>query len=171
MGVESDSMVPAFGRGDMIIIKKCDTAELREGDVITFHTVINNELALNTHRIAEINDEGNGYRSYVTKGDNNIAADDHIITDGDIVGRQVATLPGFGKFMTFLSSNLGFMLVIALPMLLLLAYQLYHLISVVIELKKASTLEAIEEQTKKLIEAERALAAAKAEKAKEEDNR
>ena len=83
----------------------------------------------------------------------------------------MATLPGFGKFMTFLSSNLGFMLVIALPMLLLLAYQLYHLISVVIELKKASTLEAIEEQTKKLIEAERALAAAKAEKAKEEDNR
>lgn len=169
--VESDSMVPAFRQGDMVIIRKCDTGTLKVGDVITFHTVINNELALNTHRIAGINDEGNGYRSYVTKGDNNIAEDDHLITDGNIVGKQVGTLPGVGRFMNFLSSNLGFLTVIAIPMLLFMAYQLYHLISVIIELKKASTLEAIEEQARKLIEAERALAAAKAEKAKEEDNR
>ena len=77
MIVESDSMAPTFKMGDMIIIKKCDTSKLKEGDIITFHTIINNEYALNTHRIESIQEVGD-YRSYTTKGDNNQVSDTHI---------------------------------------------------------------------------------------------
>ena len=89
MSVESDSMKPTFCKGDLIFIKKCDTSKLKEGDIITFHTIIDNQYALNTHRIQKI-DEVNGVRSYTTIGDNNNGvADQHVISDGDIVGKYV----------------------------------------------------------------------------------
>lgn len=143
--VASDSMSPTFRAGDLIIIRKCDPQTLKEGDIVTFHTIINNEFALNTHRITEIQDLG-GARSYVTKGDNNELADIHMIADGDIVGKYVCHLAGFGKVMSFLSSSLGFLLVIVLPLLIFFIYQVYHLITVSIDLKKAIAVETAREQ-------------------------
>lgn len=146
--VKSDSMAPTFAKDDMIIIKKCDTKTLEEGDIITFHTVIENQLALNTHRIVKIEDYNNGYRSFVTRGDNNAVDDEHILAEGDIVGKHVLTIPKLGKLMNFLSSSAGFLIVIVIPMFIFFVYQLYHLITVVLALKKATALEAIEEEAR-----------------------
>ena len=168
LSVVSDSMAPTFNAGDLIIIKKCDPATLVEGDIVTFHTIINNEFALNTHRIDEIQTMGD-VRSYVTKGDNNAIADIHMISDGDIVGKYVVKLPYFGKVVQFLSSSAGFLLVIVLPLLLFFIYQVYHLITVSIDLKKALAVENIQEnaQTDSILE-EAARAKAEAEAAKKE---
>ncbi len=141
--VATDSMAPTFKSGDLIVIRKCDPATLKEGDIITFHTIIENRYALNTHRIESIT-EKDGYRTYVTKGDNNAIEDQHIITDSDIVGRYVFKLAGFGKFMNFLSSSTGFFIVIVLPMLAFFIYQVYHLIVVSAKLKKAMAAEGAE---------------------------
>ena len=93
--VQSDSMVPTFAAGDLIFIKKCDPATLKEGDIICFHTIIDNEYALNTHRIESIESVGDA-RSYTTIGDNNNGiTDQHVISDGDIVGKYVGHLAGF----------------------------------------------------------------------------
>lgn len=167
LSVMSESMAPTFNAGDLIIIKQCDTKKLEEGDIITFHTIINNEYALNTHRIESIQ-ESNGLRSYVTKGDNNAMADTHIISDGDIVGKYQFRLPKIGHVMNFLSGSTGFLIVIVLPMLLFFIYQIYHLIMVSISLKKAIAIEQAEEVAKatgsdadaKLAEAQAALAEA-----------
>ena len=135
--VETDSMKPTFESGDLIFIKKCDTSKLNEGDIITFHTIIDNQYALNTHRIQKI-DEANGVRSYTTIGDNNNGiADQHVISDGDIVGKYIGHVSGLGKVMNFLSSSMGFLIVIVLPMLLFFIYQVYNLIMISIRLKKA----------------------------------
>ena len=89
--VQSDSMVPTFASGDLIFIKKCDPATLKEGDIICFHTIIDNEYALNTHRIKSIESVGDA-RSYTTIGDNNNGiTDQHVISDGDIVGKICGT--------------------------------------------------------------------------------
>jgi signal peptidase len=179
MIVETDSMSPTFNSGDLILIKSCDVSKLKEGDVITFHTIIDNEYALNTHRIEEITEE-NGVRSYVTKGDNNEISDTHIISDGDIVGKYIGRLPNAGKLMNILSSSTGFLVIIVLPMLLFFIYQVYHLIMVSINLKKAiAREEALKQQsnTEKsssgdtdeiLAQAEAALAEAKRLKAEAE---
>lgn len=168
--VASDSMAPTFRAGDLIIIRKCDPAKLREGDIITFHTIVNNQYALNTHRISEIQ-ELSGVRSYVTKGDNNAVADVHRISDGDIVGKFVTILPGMGRVMNFLSSSIGFLLVIVLPLLVFFIYQVYHLIAVSIELKKAIAVETAQAQFRPDADAmlaEAARAKAEAEKARAE---
>lgn len=139
--VQSDSMVPTFASGDLIFIKKCDPATLKEGDIICFHTIIDNEYALNTHRIKSIESVGDA-RSYTTIGDNNNGiTDQHVISDGDIVGKYVGHLTGFGKVMDFLSSSTGFLIVIILPMMLFFIYQIYHLITISIRLKRALAVE------------------------------
>ena len=165
--VATESMEPTFGTSDLIIIQKCDPADLKEGDIITFHTIINNEYALNTPRIVDI-EENNGYRSYRTKGDNNQIEDTHVIADGDIVGKYVLKLAGVGALMTFLSSSTGFLVVIILPLLIFFVMQVYHLIMVVIKLKKATAEEmaiendaSLDEALKAKQEAEAALAEAR----------
>lgn len=171
--VASDSMLPTFRAGDLIVIRKCDPAGLKQGDIITFHAIINNQYALNTHRIAEIQDI-DGARSYVTKGDNNAIPDVHMITDGDIVGKFVTRVPGVGKVMDFLSSSLGFLVIIVLPLLIFFIYQVYHLITVSIDLKKAIAVETAQAQAEiqsdsaDALLAEAARAKAEAEKAKAE---
>ena len=155
--VESNSMSPTFKKDDLIFVKKCDTSKLEEGDIICFHTIIDNEYALNTHRIQSIAESGEA-RSYTTVGDNNNGvADQHIISDGDIVGKYVGHISGAGKLMNFLSSSPGFLLVIVLPMLIFFIYQVYNLIMISIRLKKAVAVENAKEQT----EAEIALEEAK----------
>ena len=139
--VKSDSMAPTFKTGDLIFIKKCDTTKLKEGDIIRFHTIIENDYALNTHRIDSIA-EVEGARSYTTVGDNNKGiVDSHIISDGDIVGKYTGRIKGVGKVLNFISSSIGFLLVIVLPMLIFFIYQVYNLIMINIRLKKAIAIE------------------------------
>ena len=154
--VESNSMSPTFNAGDMIVIQKCDTSELKEQDIICFHTIIQNEYALNTHRIVKIIEQ-NGARSYTTRGDNNAAEDTHIISDGDIVGRYVTRIPLLGHVMNFLSGSFGFFAVIVLPMFVFFIYQIYHLIMVAIQLKKASMQEEVEKKAAAIVAAEGSL--------------
>ena len=145
MVVESDSMAPTFSKGDLIFIHKCDTSKLKEGDIITFHTIIDNEYALNTHRIQSIESAGD-VRSYTTIGDNNNGiADQHIISDGDIVGKYVGHLKGVGKVMNVLSSSIGFLIIIVVPMLIFFIYQVYNLIMISMRLKKTVAVETAKE--------------------------
>ena len=166
--VESDSMSPTFASGDLIFIRKCNPADLKEGDIICFHTIIENQYALNTHRIQSIETVGD-VRSYTTIGDNNNGiADQHVISDGDIVGKYVGHITGAGKVMNFLSSSTGFLIAIVLPMLLFFIYQVYNLIMISIRLKKAIAVETAQEQELARQQAARQNDEEKAQKEKEE---
>ncbi len=168
MTVLSDSMSPTFNRGDLIIIKKCsanDINALQVGDIVCFHTIIQNEYALNTHRIIEVINEGGNPR-FITKGDNNAIQDQRNVVFGDIVGKYIGRLPYVGHVMQFLSSSVGFLVVIVLPLLAFFIYQIYHLVMVSIKLKKAVAAEAAIEaaETASAVSDEKALAAEQARK-------
>ena len=164
--VQSESMAPTFDQDDLIIIKQCDPSTLEVGDIVTFHAIIDNQYALNTHRIISIN-EVNGLNSYTTKGDNNELADQHVIADGDIVGKYVGKIPYMGKVIGFLSSTWGFLVVIVLPMLLFFIYQVYHLVIVGMNLKRAVAEEDRLKQAEAIVDSEDSQAAA-ADRAKAE---
>lgn len=169
--VQSDSMAPTFDENDLIFIQQCDPSSLQVGDIVTFHDIIDNQYALNTHRIIAIN-EVNGLNSYTTKGDNNELADQHVIADGDIVGKYVFKIPYLGKVIDFLSSTWGFLIVIVVPMLLFFIYQVYHLVIVGMNLKRAMTEEDRMKQAEAIVDREQAqsveLERAKAEAARAE---
>ncbi|MBR0484542.1 MAG: signal peptidase I, partial [Oscillospiraceae bacterium] len=85
--VESDSMLPTFAQGDLIICKEIDDLNaLQKNDVITFWTIIDGKKVKNTHRIIDINEFENT-RSFVTRGDNNSLNDDMPAYAGDLIGQ------------------------------------------------------------------------------------
>lgn len=121
--IQTDSMVPEFSHGDLIIDKVVDPAELKEGDVITFWTVIEGQRVLNSHRIIGIDDYGT-YRSFTTKGDNNTIEDALNVHQSEVVGRYMFSIPKLGSFIDFLQTSKGFLIVIVIPVAIFFVYHL-----------------------------------------------
>jgi signal peptidase I len=122
--IQSDSMVPFFNKGDLIIDKSVkDPSTLKVGDVITFWTVINGERALNSHRIVEIIDRDT-YLYFTTKGDNNDIEDLIGVHQSEIVGKYITRIPNMGTVIDFLQTGTGFLIVIVIPVFLFFVYYL-----------------------------------------------
>ena len=123
--IQTESMYPTLLPGDLIFdtgVKEPE--ELREGDIITYWTVINGERVLNTHRIHEIYD-GGGYLIFATKGDNNTIADPLTVHESEVVGKYSFRVAGLGKVFDYLQTSTGFLIVIVIPVFL---FFLFHLI-------------------------------------------
>lgn len=153
MTVLSDSMVPEFASGDIILVKQVEEGHSFDvGDVVSFYTLIEGKTAINTHRIVEIVNS-DGLVQYVTKGDANQVVDDRMITDGDILGQYTGRVPVLGQLFKILSSKVGFFVIIILPLLAFFIYQAYNLILIMGEMKKEAVAEA-NEKSRDEIEAE-----------------
>ncbi|SHM59439.1 signal peptidase I [Ruminococcus flavefaciens] len=150
MTVESDSMVPTFNKGDLIICKDIDDVNaLKEGDVITFWTIIDGKRVKNTHRIVGVNDT-DGARSFVTRGDNNPIDDTLPAYASDIIGKWTETkIAKLGNAMNFLRTKKGFFICILIPMAIFFLLELYKFIIALIEVKRPETPEIDEEEIKR----------------------
>ena len=122
--VQSDSMAPTFFKGDLVVDKAVkDPSTLKEGDVITFWTIINGQRVLNTHRIIEITD-CETYLYFDTKGDNNPIADSIGVHERDVVGIYLFKLSNVGTVLDFLQTTIGFGLCIVLPVAIFFIYEI-----------------------------------------------
>lgn len=166
--VQTNSMNPTIKEGDYIFGEKCDPENLKEGDIITYFTIIENQKVVNTHRIVEIVDNGS-YKYFRTQGDNketNTEIDERPVEYGDVISKYNGTrIPVLGKVLDFLGTSLGFFLVIVLPVLLYTVYQIYKLVVVILHNQKVKLVET-EEGIKKAAIAE--YLAKQAEEQKEE---
>lgn len=148
--VQTDSMKPTLTKGDYIFIEKCDPESLQVGDVITYFTMIQGSRAINTHRIVDIIDNG-GVIQYQTQGDNketNPEPDELLLAPGDIIGQYTGSkIPVLGAVIDFVSTQLGFFLIILLPVLLFTIYQIYNLISVILYNHKVDMINAANDAT------------------------
>ena len=147
MTVESDSMKPTFSKNDLIICKEIDDLNsLKEGDVITFWTIIDGQRVKNTHRIVGVNDD-EGVRSFITRGDNNPLDDTSPAYASDIIGKWTNTkIASFGKFMAFLRTKKGFFICILIPMAIFFLFELYKFIIALIEVKRPEPAEQLDEE-------------------------
>ena len=82
VAIASDSMIPAYSRGDALIIGKCDVDNIEVGDILVFK----NNNAIVTHRVIKKEVVNNEIR-FTTKGDNNKAKDDIISTSSNVIGK------------------------------------------------------------------------------------
>lgn len=148
--VQSDSMSPTFNKGDYIFIEKCDAETIQVGDVITYFTFIDGKRVINTHRIVNKYDT-NGVIEYQTQGDNketNPEPDKLLLSPGDVIGKYTDTrIPMLGSVIDFLSTRLGFFIVILLPVLLFTLYQIYKLVMVILHNHKVDVINAANEST------------------------
>lgn len=122
MIVLTDSMFPDIKSGDLIIIKSVDAEEIREGDVISFFDPDGSGTSVVTHRVMSITKEKG--LAFITKGDANNAEDLSPVPADNLVGLYQTVIPGAGNVAMFLQTTPGLVVCVALPMVLLIAYEL-----------------------------------------------
>lgn len=92
--IGSNSMLPYIKKGDVLIIKKLNTDEvklLKEKDVLIF----NHDGVIMVHRIVKIL-VVNGDKYFYTKGDNNNAPDGYPISLENVIGEPIVKIPYAG---------------------------------------------------------------------------
>lgn len=156
--IQTDSMYPELLPGDLIVDTAVkDPSTLQKKDIITYWTVIDGERVLNTHRIEEIYD-GNGYLIFATKGDNNSAVDSLTVHESEIVGKYSFRIPSVGKVFDYLQTSTGFLIVVVIPVLIFLLYQLIQFFRVLFEYQNVKNRIRFEQErgrTEDLIEEQR----------------
>ncbi|MBE6976324.1 MAG: signal peptidase I [Ruminococcaceae bacterium] len=132
LSIQTNSMYPTLKPGDLIFAKKVDDPKTLEvGDIITYWTVINGERVLNTHTIVEIYDEG--YRIFSTKGDNNTSKDPLMVHEAEVIGKYSWKIDGLGKFVDYLQTSEGFLIVVVLPVFIFFLFYLVQFFRVLFE--------------------------------------
>lgn len=165
MTVESESMEPTINKGDLIIgkafpnggTKRHEAAlELRQGDIITYQTIIDGVPALNTHRIFNIGDGGE-HVYFETKGDNNDYSDPATVHENSLEAKYLFRIPAVGSFVKFVQKPLGFFIVVIIPVLLFFIYHLVQFFRVLFEYQNVKMLIKYEQErgrTEDLIESQ-----------------
>jgi signal peptidase len=110
--VMTDSMEEAIPEQSYIRIRKVDPSEIKVGDVITFYS---DDPALkgnlNTHRVVELAEDG---RSFVTKGDHNVAVDKYPAKADAVVGVYEKNLSVMTVIGRFLQSKIALLCILVL---------------------------------------------------------
>ncbi len=112
----SGSMEPEIPTGSLVVIKPAK--DYRVGDVITFGENTRTKSPT-THRIFEIK-ERDGTKSYITKGDANNEPDDKPVTEKEIIGKVLFSLPYAGYAAAATQKPLGFLLMVIIPSVIII---------------------------------------------------
>ena len=124
--VLSGSMLPEIKIKDIVVTKKTPAEELEVGDIITFITPDSRYGGISiTHRILDkYYDEALGIYTYRTKGDNNNVADSVLVPNTNVLGKVILKIPKLGYLQDLLSSKGGLIIVVLIPCLVILSYDI-----------------------------------------------
>ena len=128
--VMSGSMLPTIQVKDIVVTKKVPEERLEVGDIITFISPDTRFGGISvTHRIIEkYYDESIGSYSYRTQGDNNNIADSVLVPNKNILGKVILKVPKLGYLQDILSSKGGLIIVVLIPCLVILSYDIMKLL-------------------------------------------
>ena len=179
--VLTDSMMSeeGFPEGSLIIVELTDPKQkepYKVGDVVTFWRYYEDQAYLETHRI--VADTYSNYQDevvdgiwihgetpyYVTKGDNTPDIDlnqdlsiDYLSNERIVAKWTGTAIPHLGSILSFLQSQLGFMLCVVIPTAIFFFFELFKFISTLMDAKKEKAVAAVkdaEEEIKQRVMAE-----------------
>ncbi len=122
MIVTTDSMKGTFDGGSLIICRTADPEDIEVGDIICFYDPLGNGTTTVTHRVTEVNEDKDGNITWTTKGDNNNTEDDTPVPEDKLVGVYQFHIDKLGSLAMFMQSTPGLIIFIALPVLILVGY-------------------------------------------------
>ena len=118
--VVTGSMAPTLETDTLIVVRKTEPAEVKEGDIISFYSSDPAlEGAVNTHRVLSIREE-DGIYYYTTKGDANNVADSYEASSVYLIGTVCFSSYVMGKLARLLANPLIFIPVILIPLAVIL---------------------------------------------------
>lgn len=127
--VLTGSMEPEIMTKDVVITKRRDPKDLEEGDIITF---LSSDARLSniivTHRIVKkYEDKTTNKYSFETKGDANNTKDFALAEGHNIIGEVIFKIPKLGYVQELLASKGGLIIIILIPCLAVLSYDIVKL--------------------------------------------
>lgn len=130
------SMVPEIQAGDIVITFKNQDNIYKEKDVVTFVSegAMTKGVTI-THRIIKT-ELINGDRHYYTKGDANNSADTTPVSGKNIIGKVIFKIPKAGYLQQFMVSRFGWIVVVVLPCLSIIIYDIVKIFEKMFKLKK-----------------------------------
>lgn len=120
--VLTGSMEPKIPKGSVVINQWVDQKNLKVDQVITYQHPVRKNIIYITHRIVKIDKTGLLWR-FETKGDANPASDFGLITQVSIEGKVILMIPLIGYLIEFFKTPVGFVLLVAIPLLIFIAQQ------------------------------------------------
>lgn len=117
--VLSGSMEPSYRTGGLIYVRKVDAHALEKGQVITFR-LQNGTVA--THRIVKVLDSESvyGQNAYRTKGDANDDPDAVLVSESQIIGVPLFTIPYLGYLANYIQHPPGLYWTVAVCLLIII---------------------------------------------------
>lgn len=127
--VVSDSMTPELAVGDVILSRSAEGQTIEIGDVVTYIGQVGSQKGkIITHKVVEAPYTGEDGATYIrTQGVKAGAPLDAPIKIEYVNGIMVKRLAVTGAILRFVMKPVGFITVIAVPLMLLILYQLYRL--------------------------------------------
>lgn len=131
--VQSGSMEPTVPTASIIFSLPQDS--YNQGDIVTFHPEGNTKKTV-THRVEfKLYPDGvNGEPLFLTAGDANEDVDNWEVRSGDIIGKEVITIPYAGYLVDFAKKPQGFILLVIVPATIVIYEELKSLF---IEVRKS----------------------------------
>jgi len=128
--VLSGSMIPAIDIKDVVVTKKVSEDKLEVNDIITFISPDERHGGISiTHRIIDkYYDESIGSYTYRTKGDANNVADSVLVPNNNVLGKVILKVPKLGFIQEILSSKGGMIILILIPCLAILSYDIMKIL-------------------------------------------
>lgn len=149
----SPSMEPNVKVYDVIIDKRVsDVSEVKVGNIITFiSSSVQSQGLIVTHRVSRvlINPDGVAFK---TKGDNNAVEDDGLVYQNQLIGKVMFKIPQLGRIQFLLASKGGWFIVVLLPALGVIIYDVIKLCKLIILKDQIDVEKAKVKQTQDLID-------------------
>ena len=141
--VLTGSMIPEILINDVVVTKKEEAKSLETGDIITFISTDPRFTGMTiTHRIInKYVDNVTGEYSFQTRGDNNPSPDAVLTRENKILGKVILKIPKLGYIQQFLATKGGWIIVILVPCLTVLSYDILKLVKVITNKKKRVTVQ------------------------------
>lgn len=132
--VTSGSMEPAIKSGSVALVLPIDPVLVREKDIIAFYSPEDKSKTV-LHRVERIKVVAES-RSFFTRGDNNREADKWEVPASLVRGLGFFSIPYLGFLASAIRTPLGFLLLIGIPGLVLIIWQIREIMSGFDELAK-----------------------------------
>ena len=149
--VVTGSMEPTITRGALLMSKETPIEDIVEGDVVCYRSREGDTRDwIITHRVVAVRRGADGTVSLETRGDANNASDLQPVRAGDLIGKVVWYTKqgdGLSNFLSFLTSGIGFLALVAVPGFLIASLLLVRSINSVRQ-ELAGLNEALAEQKK-----------------------
>lgn len=120
--VVTGSMEPTIAIGALLQCKETAIEEIREGDIVCYHTQIEEIYgSVVTHRVIAVTEGRDGEILLETRGDANLTSDPYLVDDAHLIGK-VTWYSGkdniLNDIMAFMTGKMGFLMCIVFPVLL-----------------------------------------------------